>query len=92
MKDLCLATGKVMPLVYRENHRQLEKWGVQDHNAFQWLAFVVEEVGELSEAILENNFRDGKPEDCVKEAIQAATLLLKISEMFLEATDESGKD
>jgi len=84
MKDLCLSTGKVMPLVNRENHRQLDKWGIQDHSAFQWLAFATEELGELSEAISEHNFRDGKPEHCVKEAIKTATLCLKIAEMFYE--------
>jgi len=82
MKDLCLGTGKVMPLVYRENHRQLEKWGVQDHHPFSWLAFTLEELGELSEAMSEHLFREGKVEDVVKEAIQTATLALKIAEMY----------
>jgi len=82
MKDLCLATGKVMPLVYKENHRQLEKWGVQDHHPFSWLAFTLEELGELSEAISEHLFREGLAEDVVKEAIQTATLALKIAEMY----------
>jgi len=88
MKELALSTGKVMPLVYRENLAQLEKWGVQDHSAFEWLAFTCEELGELSEAITEWHFRDGLPNDCVKEAIQVATLSLKIAEMFLELQDE----
>jgi len=84
MKDKCLETGKVMPLVYAENLRQLEKWGVQDHDPFQWLAFTLEELGETSDAITEWHFRGGKPEDVVKEAIETATLALKIAEMFLE--------
>jgi len=82
MKDLCLATGKVMPLVYAENVRQLEKWGIQDHDPFRWLGFALEELGELSEAISEHTFREGKAEDVVNEAIQTATLCLKIAEMY----------
>ncbi len=82
MKDLCLINPQLYNMVGRENDRQLQKWGAQDHNAFQWLAFATEELGELSEAISEHNFRDGSAEDCVKEAIQVATLCLKIAEMF----------
>lgn len=87
MKDLCLATGKVMPLVYRENTAQLEKWGVQDHEPVWWLAFATEELGELSEAISEFTFRGGLVESVVKEAIQTATLCLKIAEMFNNLLD-----
>lgn len=92
MKDLCLATGKIMPLVYAENVRQLEKWGVQDHEPVWWLAFANEELGELSEAISEFTFRGGLAEDVVKEAVQTATLCLKIAEMFqnLLVTNELG--
>ncbi len=82
MKDLCLATGEVMPLVYRENVRQLEKWGVQDHQPFEWLGFATEELGETANAIGEFTFRGGLAESVVKEAIQTATLMLKIAEMF----------
>ena len=83
MKDLCLTTPGLMPLVFRENHRQIEKWGVQDHEAFEWLGFATEELGELAEAIGEHHFRGGNPKDCVKEAIETATLCLKIAEMYM---------
>lgn len=82
MKDLCLATGKVVPLVYIENHRQLGKWGARDHHPFAWLAFTLEELGELSEAISEHLYREGLAEDVIKEAIEVATLALKIAEMY----------
>jgi len=32
--------------------RQLRKWGVQGHEDLKWLAILMEEVGELAEAIL----------------------------------------
>ena len=47
-----------------------------------WLAFVAEELGELSDAIAEFTFRGGLVEPVVKEAIETATLCLKIAEMF----------
>ncbi len=82
MKDLCLTTPQLMPLVYRENVRQLEKWGVQDHEPFEWLGFATEELGETAKAIGEFSYRGGVVEDVVKEAVQTATLMLKIAEMF----------
>ena len=84
MKDLCLQTytEKIAPKVFRENHRQLDKWGVQDHEPFEWLGFTAEELGELAQAIGEWQFRGASPEEVVKEAIQTATLSLKIAEMF----------
>jgi Holliday junction resolvasome RuvABC DNA-binding subunit len=72
-----------MPLVYRENVRQLEKWGVQDHDAFEWLGFASEELGELAKAISEHRWRNGSPESVIKEAIQTVTLCLKIAEMYM---------
>ncbi len=82
MIDLCLATGKVMLLVDRENARQLKKWGVQDHEPFEWLGFATEEIGETAKAISEFIYRGGSAKNVVKEAIETATLMLKIAEMF----------
>ena len=81
MKDLCLATD-IGDLIYEENLRQIDKWGVQDHHPFAWLAFTLEELGELSEAMSEHLYREGQIEDVIKEAIQTATLSLKIAEMY----------
>ena len=83
MKDLCLKTPSLMPLVYRENVRQLEKWGVQDLEPFAWLAFATEELGETSQAISNFIYNGGLAEDVVTEAIQTATLCLKIAEMYM---------
>lgn len=67
--------------LYEENLRQLEKWGVQERSPFEWMCYLTEEVGELAEAISEYIYRDGGWIDIHKEAIQAATLALKIAEM-----------
>jgi len=84
MKDLCFKSAPIISLLMDENHRQLKKWGVQDHDPFMWLAFTLEELGELSEAINEWHFRGASSEDVVNEAVQTATLALKIAEMFIE--------
>jgi NTP pyrophosphatase (non-canonical NTP hydrolase) len=69
-------------LVMLENLRQREKWGVQERTPFEWLAYLTEEVGELAKAISEKNYRDGCIANIIDEAIQVATLSLKIAEMY----------
>ena len=68
--------------INRENDRQLQKWGVQTHSMFEWLTYTTEELGELAKAIAEEQYRNGNKEDVFKEAIQTATLCLKIAEMI----------
>lgn len=83
MKDLCFNyLQPVMDLIHDENLRQLEKWGVQNHTPVMWLAITTEECGELAKAILEFEFGRGSSKDIVKEAVQVATLAIKIAEMF----------
>ena len=43
-------------LVALERLNQDKKWGEQNHNPSEWLAILVEEVGELSTAILCHRF------------------------------------
>lgn len=87
MKDLCLKDIRVFEMIKKENLRQIEKWGVQDRDPFEWLAYITEEVGELSKAISEWNYRMASPIGVIKEAIQVTTLSLKIAEMFLNRTE-----
>jgi hypothetical protein len=84
MKDKGLQNPELFSMVEGESVRQIQKWGFQDHDIFQWLAFTTEEHGELSNAISEWYFRGGLQSNIVKEAIQEATLCLKIAEMFLD--------
>ena len=81
MKDLCLTTKGLWGLILVENERQLAKWGVQDHPPAEWLMYATEELGETAKSIGELQYRGGLAEDVVKEAIQTATLMLKIAEM-----------
>ena len=71
-------------LVTIEGDGQVIRWGVQTHHPFEWLAYTLEELGELSQAMSEWLYRGGSLEDVEKEAIQVATLALKIVEMARE--------
>jgi NTP pyrophosphatase (non-canonical NTP hydrolase) len=83
--DLCLKNDRwIIQKVQDENVKQLKKWGIQTATAFEWMTYLTEEVGELAQAISEYEYgRVGGLSDSVsEEAIQVATLALKIAEMF----------
>jgi len=72
----------ILAKISDENFNQMKKWGIEVRSAFEWLTYTAEELGELAKAILEHEYRDGRVEDVVKEAVQVATLALKIAEIF----------
>jgi hypothetical protein len=81
--DRCLINDNwIIKKVRNENNNQLLKWGVQIHTSWEWLGYTTEELGSLAKAIGEYEYRDGTKEKVVSEAIQVATLALKIAEMF----------
>lgn len=88
MQDLGLSEeiiNKIIADVKLESQRQIEKWGEQDHISPEWMLILNEEVGELNKAVLEDWFNfsgNGNMEECYKEAIQVATLSIKIAVMF----------
>lgn len=88
MKDLQLTDNRIFQEIKSENDRQITKWGPQDRNPWEWLAYLTEEVGELSEAIQQHEYRAGLISHIVNEAIQVATLASKIAEMYLNQTPE----
>jgi len=69
--------------VVDEGKKQIEKWGVQTHTPAEWLMYTTEELGELANAISEAEYRGGSDSKVYAEAIQVATLALKIAEMYL---------
>ena len=83
LTDRKLINPQLYNLVGSENDRQLSKWGTQTHTPFEWLTYTTEELGELANAISEHYYRGGNSQEVVKEAIQTATLALKIAEMYL---------
>ena len=72
----------IVKKIQDESIKQILKWGIQIHTAFEWVAYTTEELGELAKAISEYEYRKGTKEQIVKEAVQTATLALKIAEMF----------
>jgi len=82
-KDRCFKNFDwILEQIMKENAKQLGKWGVQVRSAFEWLTYTTEELGSLSKAISECEYRGGSKEKVVSEAIQVATLALKIAEMY----------
>lgn len=87
-KDVCFKTiNELIDNMKHENARQIDKWGIQEHTLFEWLAYTTEEIGELSKAISEYVYRKGTLIDIFDEAIQTATLSLKIAEMIINNID-----
>ena len=76
--------NELILMLQAENEHQLRKWGIQTHAPSEWLMFLGEEYGELCQAVLEHQFADGNKLAVVEEAIQTATLALKIAEMYME--------
>lgn len=91
MKDKLLKKLEyLMSHIKEENLRQIAKWGIQDRTPFEWMTFLTEEVGELAEAISECEFRQAGKIYVFQEAIQTATLAIKIAEMYSqEVKDEA---
>lgn len=81
----------IFDVLMGENQNQLQKWGIQTHSAFEWIAFTTEELGSLSKAVSEYEYRRGPILDVVNEAIQVATLALKIAEMYYHEGCLKGK-
>lgn len=83
--DRQLATLPVLvDLVKRERDRQHGKWGTQTHSPAEWALILQEEEGELARELLGLHFNGDHytgPENLEAEAIQVATLALKIAEM-----------
>lgn len=73
--------SEAINMVYDEDARQREKWGDQTHSIYKWITILSEEVGELSKAALEVYHNEASWRDVVKEAVQVATLALKIAWM-----------
>lgn len=71
-----------------EDFNQRVKWGVQTHSTWEWFAYTAEELGELSQAICEYEYRGGNPSHIYREAVQVATLAIKIAIMADEQLEK----
>ena len=78
----------ILKLVELEDKKQVDKWGIQTRTAFEWMCYLTEEVGELAQAIAEEHYRDGTLQQAAYEAVQVATLALKIATFYKKAEKE----
>jgi NTP pyrophosphatase (non-canonical NTP hydrolase) len=80
--------------VFEERLRQNDLWGHQRHNYGAWLAILVEEVGEVAQAMQKGMVSQKKTdsEDLYKELIQVAAVASAIAEQVWEEgeRDEQG--
>ena len=65
----------VLGCAWSEIERQDLKWGIQDHPFGDWSLILSEEIGELSQAILQ-----GRTNDAMKELSQCVSVLVRIAE------------
>ncbi len=47
-----MTRDEVFSIISQERERQIAKWGEQHHSHLEWLGILVEEVGEVAEAII----------------------------------------
>ena len=81
-------TEEALGMIVAEDIAQIEKWGYQEHDIFEWLAIIGLTVGEMNKAILEHEMMQWNHEQRAekwnaieKEATQVATLALKMAWM-----------
>lgn len=63
--------------IREERARQTAKWGEQDHDNYRWLAILMEEVGELAQAILHDEFGGAHAGTNQTELIQVAAVAVQ---------------
>lgn len=83
-------TKEVLGAVLKERYRQNELWGKQRHEYGKWLTILVEEVGEVSQA-MQKSFGWGKPTDednLYEELIHVAAVAVAIAEQVREQNHE----
>ena len=88
--------SEVFDLIETERYRQFAKWGDQRHHNERWLTILVEEIGEVSETMLNHNEEIEILEEVVHVAAVAAAwledLIRKAEEMGYEVSGlRSGK-
>lgn len=69
-----------------ERQRQDDKWGEQNHDNYRWLTILAEEVGELSRAIIDNEFGGRAAGTERTELIQVVAVGIQ----WLECMDRNG--
>jgi NTP pyrophosphatase (non-canonical NTP hydrolase) len=79
-------TGPVLVEVLAERKAQEQKWGQQNHPVANYYLILLEEVGEVAKAVLEENFGQGILKDARAELIQVAAVAVAM----IESIDRNG--
>ena len=66
---------RAIACIRNERINQIKKFGTQNHEYYKWLAILLEEIGEASKEILEDNI-----ENYCKELIQIASVSVAMLE------------
>ena len=69
---VCIREENSIEEIKAERVRQNQKWGIQNHFPNVWLGILVEEIGEVAQAIC-----DDKIEEYKKELIQVAAVCVQ---------------
>jgi hypothetical protein len=83
LKDRGLVASDFVNVILNEDQRQRNKWGLQKHSADRWMTILTEEVGEVAEAILEDN-----EVEIQEEAKQVATVAIKMFVMIQQRREK----
>lgn len=78
-------TDAILYEVKAERIRQTEKYGKQVHTPEEWLVIVMEEIGEMAQA-MQKGSQAAKPSDAdslLTETIQAAAVLVASAEQLI---------
>lgn len=82
--------------VYEERIRQLYQWGEQRHPLGEWLKILVEEVGEVAQAMQQGSKSEKvtDAQNLYKELIQVSAVAQAIAEHVreLDESDSNAKD
>lgn len=70
--------------IERERERQEKKFPNRHHSLTMWLAILMEEVGELAEAILHYTSGEGDREYISEEATQVSAVALALNEQLAQ--------
>jgi NTP pyrophosphatase (non-canonical NTP hydrolase) len=71
-------------LIQNERRRQDEKWGEQKHSPETLMLILMEEIGELSEALLHEKFGGPRARGVVEEATHVAATAKLVLEHIAE--------
>jgi NTP pyrophosphatase (non-canonical NTP hydrolase) len=87
-------TIRVINGVIDERNRQNEIWGIQRHDHGKWLKILIEEVGEVAQAMQKDDGwgKDSDADDLYTELIHVAAVSVAIAEQVLEEREKDEQD